>query len=127
MGGNSGGGDYAPKPGGGGSVRPRPGRGGDGGSSGDKCDIEIEVELERVQIAVLEGVSIGERLKVALRAPEGRSAIVCEDSDQALVGSVGAVEGLSNLISCIQQGVAYQARVTEKGTGRCRVRISRVS
>ncbi|MER8699590.1 hypothetical protein [Mesorhizobium sp. M1273] len=110
----------------------RPGfsNGGGGGDTpeegSDPCDIVIEADLESVRADVLATVRVGEALRVEIFEQGGIPSAVCRTADGSPVGSLSALEGLTQLMRCLRNGVIYMVTITELEAGRCHVRGTRV-
>lgn len=100
------------------------GGGSEGGSS--PCDIQIDTDLEGVRADALAGLEVGAPLAVTLHPTSSFRVAVCVKPDATVVGSLSAFRSLTQLLECLEQGVAYRVEITAIGSGRCHVKGGRV-
>lgn len=74
----------------------------------------------------LAGLRVGASLAVILHSTSGFSVAVCVRPDATVVGSLSAFRSLTQLLECLEHGIAYRVEVTEISSGRCHVRGGRV-
>lgn len=97
------------------------------GGESDPCDLFIDTDLEGVRAAALAGLSKGDQLTVALDlSTPPFTAVVCKKADGTVVGSLAGIVSLSQLRTCLRNGVLYTVTVTSVGTGNCHVVGGRV-
>ncbi len=92
---------------------------------GDGCDLEFQTDLVGVQSTVSAGLNKGAILLVSLRAQGHIRSVVCETAGGAVVGTLAAFRGLSQLMGCLEQGVGYVALIEEASFSRCSVKVFR--
>lgn len=92
---------------------------------GDGCELVFQTDLVGVQSAVSSGLSKSDELAVGLRIQGRIKSVVCETKDGVVVGTLAAFLGLSRLIACVEQGVAYVAVIETASFSRCSVTVSR--
>lgn len=93
---------------------------------GDKCDIELDVDLIGIDPAQLVGLTKGTVLAVQLKTVGSTKSAVVVGSAGGVVGSLAAVRGLSQLLRCMEDGVNYQATVQSISKTGCNVSVQRV-
>jgi hypothetical protein len=108
----------APKGGGGGA-------GGSGGGGDDPCAIVQTAPINSPNPAAVAGLSVGDRLDVALTGTAPRHILRVQTLAGVTVGSL-THRGHLALINCIVAGNAYQAEVIQMTGGAVVVRIERV-
>lgn len=117
-------GRYDPSP-----PKPKSGKGsgdgsGEGGSS--PCDISIDVDLEGIRPAALEGLRVGSILTITLQPSITFPVVTCVRPDGTVVGSLAGFRYLAQLIDCLKQDVEYQVIITAIGPGNCHVQGGRI-
>lgn len=90
--------------------------------NGDGCGLEIDLDLEGIDPAVLATVRKGQLLSIAIQTLDTYTSVVCETSSGGVLGSLSAFEGIAMLIRCLDQGRRYEVSITEIGPGHCHVR-----
>ncbi|WP_414815596.1 hypothetical protein [Rhizobium sp. IY2] len=88
------------------------GAGGGALGSYDPCALEFDVNLSGIIVATLPTLSIGMSMSVDLTTSNGFDVVVCLTPANAIVGSLAAFPGLSDLIGCLRSGRRYVAQVT---------------
>jgi len=92
---------------------------------GDDCNLVFDVDLTSLRPAVRD-VTLGEMLDVDLAAEQDFDAVVCKRrADGAIVGSLAAFQGLSDLVGCMKRGHRYSAVIVKLGRTACRVHVTR--
>lgn len=92
---------------------------------GDGCDLSFHTDLVGVQSTLSSGLRKDDELAVGLRVHGRIKSVVCETRDGAVVGTLAAFLGLSRLIACVEQGVAYVAVIETASFSRCSVKVYR--
>lgn len=97
-----------------------------GGEPGP-CDLTIDTDLESIRAASLPGISQGDQLTVGLDLSSPPFiAVVCKKADGTVVGSLAGIVSLSQLRTCLGNGIRYTVTVTSVGIGTCHVVGGRV-
>lgn len=99
--------------------------GGGSGEAADNCDLLIDVDLEGVRAAGLQGLAPGAILAVRLERQDRYRSAVCVRPDGEVVGALSAFRSISTLIRCLERDVEYSVEVTRLGPGSCHVRGGR--
>ena len=93
--------------------------------TGDDCNLVFDVDLTSLRPAVRD-VTLGETLDVELATEQDFDAVVCKRrADGAIVGSLAAFQGLSDLVGCMKRGHRYTAVIVKLGRTACRVHVTR--
>lgn len=92
---------------------------------GDGCDLAFQTDLVGVQSRISSALIKDDELLVRLRIKDSIKSVVCESAAGAVVGTLAAFRGLSRLIGCLEQGVAYVAVVETASFSRCSVKVFR--
>lgn len=108
------------------SMKPDVGVGSGPEAGAGPCDIQIDTDLEGVRADALAGLKVGAPLAVSLDPTSSFRIAVCVKPDATVVGSLSAFRSLSQLLECLEQGVAYRVEITAIGSGRCHVKGGRV-
>lgn len=105
------------------SAKPTPSRrrAREAGGKGEPCDIDLEIDLVGLQPTAVVTLIAGHMLHVALAEMPPEVSVVCQTSTGQVVGSLSAFLGLTQLIACIRQGIAYRAVVLVASPTRCAV------
>lgn len=97
------------------------------GGGPDPCDLFIDTDLESVRAAALSDMSQGDQLTVDLDLSSPPFiAVVCRKADGTVVGSLAGIVSLSQLRTCLGNGIRYTVTVTSVGIGTCHVVGGRV-
>lgn len=92
------------------------------GGESDPCDLFIDTDLESIRAAALPGISQGDQLTVGLDLSSPPFiAVVCKKADGTVVGSLAGIVSLSQLRTCLGNGIRYTVTVTSVGIGTCHV------
>lgn len=75
----------------------------------EKSALAFQTDLVGVQSSLSEGLKKDDELLVSVRIQGEIRSAVCETSDGAVVGTLAAFRGLSNLIGSLEKGAAYVA------------------
>ena len=94
-------------------------------SIGDGCDLAFQTDLVGVQSSISAELNKDDELTVCLRIQGKIRSVVCETTAGAVVGTLAAFRGVSRLIRCLEQGVAYVAFVETASFSRCSVKVFR--
>jgi hypothetical protein len=92
----------------------------------DPCDLSFRVDLVGVRSSVLERITQGHVLEVALIDCGQAVSAVCRIDGGEIVGALAAFRGLAQLIRCLNEGVQFNAYVTMVTPARCEVRVERL-
>jgi hypothetical protein len=94
--------------------------------TGDRCDLEYNLDLSAVQIRLLRTLTIGSILDLDLVEADKFEAVVCKRPvERDVVGTLAAFEGLAELIDCMRRGNRYLARITQINGATCTVHVQR--
>lgn len=89
----------------------------------DSCDtLVINTQLSSPKPEVVQHISVGDELIVALQAGETTTVVVALFQGQ-VAGGLAAPE-IGRLRTCLEGGTEYRASVTAKSDGQVRVRVS---
>ncbi|QHG89195.1 hypothetical protein ACCQ13_16485 [Xanthomonas sp. NCPPB 1638] len=101
------------------------GYGGGFESTAPSCEnLVINTQISSPKMQVIQGIAVGEILDVAVE-PAGNVAVVVVKHQGKVAGGV-ASPNVQQLRECIQQGTAYQAKVTAVNGPQVSIRIKAV-
>lgn len=98
----------------------------DGHKGGDRCDVEVVVDLVSVDMGAIGKVQVGDLLDVYLILKDGYDAVGCRrPSTREHVGAIAGIEELQILVDCLRRNVSYRAETLRLSGATCTVRIAR--
>ena len=112
--------------GGSGDGGPRPSTGGSSGKK-DDCDLSIRTNLFGSVPTVAETMKVGDMTDIVLLV-EGAIAsvaVLTRDEPPLRAGTIAGVPEQDQLVSCLQNGVTYEAKITQAEGSKVRLSIRR--
>jgi len=93
----------------------------------DPCNLDFVASLTSANPTAVAKIHLNDELSVVLHAGAFLVAVCRIPATAEVVGSIAGVPQLNDLIGCLQQGVAYSARVILATPTRVDVRVRRAA